>query len=138
MENRIEECKAIVARYFDAMSRGDLAEDFIWSGSDPGGIGVATGLSALKAAIGSFIETFPDFRVRPLEMIGENDKVATHLVCSGHHEGAPLFGVNPTDKYVDGQAYAIYTISDGKVASESFLDDSVGIMTAQGVEVPGA
>jgi predicted ester cyclase len=123
-----------------AINRGDIdafddlcAEDYVWRGVDPEGIGEARGLPAFKEAVRSFLKAMPDLHVEILEMVAEDDAVATHLLERGHHTGSSWLGVEPQGALVEWHAFDIYRIRDGKLAAESFLDDSYTIMKALGI-----
>jgi ketosteroid isomerase-like protein len=63
----LEENKALVRRFLDAFTRGDIdamldmvVDDYVWQGSDPEGIGIARGKAAFRVAVSSFKEALPD------------------------------------------------------------------------------
>jgi predicted ester cyclase len=53
-----------------------------------------------KRWVRPFRGSFPDFRMRILDLIAERDTVVAHLKCSGTHEGDWL-GVAPTGRRFD-------------------------------------
>ncbi len=141
MSEKSEQNKELVRRFMAAINRGDIdafdqlcAQDYVWRGVDPEGIGEAKGLPAFKEAVRSFLRAMPDLKVEIVEMVAEDAAVATHLLESGHHTGEPWLGVEPRGALVEWHAYDIYHVRDGKLATESFLDDSYTIMKALGIK----
>jgi predicted ester cyclase len=57
---------------------------------------------------------FTDIQVEVLDMIAENDKVATRKIITGTHTGA-LFGIAPTGKKITIKVIDVFTVSGGKL-----------------------
>jgi predicted ester cyclase len=72
------------------------------------------GMDHLRRLWPSVKEAFPDFRAEVEQQLTQGDRVATHWVFSGTHQGS-LFGVPPTGKSVRFQNLSIARVVDQKV-----------------------
>ena len=90
--------------------------------------------TAAKRWIGPFRESFPDFEMRIVELIGEGDTVVAHFRCSGTHRGA-WQGIPPTRKrFRDVDEIYIFRINDGKLAGFTAVEDNLARLRQLGFE----
>lgn len=138
---QIEANKKLVREYLAAFTRGDIdaclsmcRDDYVWQGSDPAGIGVASGKEAFREAVSSFKRALPDCAVEILDIVAERDRVAVRFRESGHHTGEPWLGVEPSGVLVEWYPFAIYRVQDGALAEEWFTDDPYQIKKCMGIK----
>ena len=72
------------------------------------------GMDHLRRLWPSVREAIPDFRAEVQQQLTQGDRVASHWIFSGTHQGK-LFGVPPTGKSVRFQNLSIATVIDGQV-----------------------
>jgi steroid delta-isomerase-like uncharacterized protein len=95
----------------------------------------APGPEGFKQVVGMFTESFPDMRIRLLDVIGEGDNVVTRGEWTGTHKG-PFMGVPATGKSVTVKYIDIWRIDNGKAVENWVQMDFLGLMQQLGV-VPG-
>jgi steroid delta-isomerase-like uncharacterized protein len=78
---------------------------------------------------------FPDLHHDILDIVAEGDKVAVRYNIIGTHKGE-LQGIPPTGKEVSFSAMDFITLSDGKVAEEWEIADTMELMRQIGA-IPG-
>jgi predicted ester cyclase len=72
------------------------------------------GMEHLRRLWPSVREAIPDFRAEVQQQLTQGDRVASHWIFSGTHQGK-LFGVPPTGKSVRFQNISIATVVDRQV-----------------------
>lgn len=91
--------------------------------------------TAARRWIGPFRESFPDFEMQIVELIGEEDIVVGHFRCSGTHQGE-WQGIPPTRKrFRDVDEIYIFRISDGKLAQFTAVEDNLTRLRQLGFEL---
>ena len=141
-----ERNKAIVQRYFEARTNGDLdAVDEIFASSfvrhTPSGskLGVP---EDQKRVIREWRMAFPDYRDTIISLVAENDLVVAHVLFSGTHTGMfeyTLKGLgpwSPTGKSIQMWEMFVYRLKSGKIVEVSSLWDRLELIDALGVS-PG-
>ncbi len=80
---------------------------------------------AAKGWIEPFLASFPDARMRVVDLIAEDDKVVGRFKCSGTHRGDWL-GHAPTGRRFEGidEVY-VFRVRDGKIVSAWGLEDTL-------------
>ena len=125
-----EENRALVRRLVEIVNDGDL------SALDE----VATGEMAQTARrwIGSFRESFPDFRMEVVDAIAEADKVVGYFKCSGTHEGE-WRGIPPSGRRFKGvDEIYIFQVQDGKLSTAlAAVEDNLTRMRQLGLSDAG-
>lgn len=97
---------------------------------------VADGEIALAARhwIGPFRDSFPDFRMKIIDLIAEGDKVAAHFRCSGTHLGE-WTGHPPTGRrFQDVDEIYIFRVSNGKLTGATAVEDNLARMRQLGLK----
>ena len=106
---------------------------------NPGNLGVLDDVAEgefAKAAgrwIGPFRNSFPDFRMKIVDLVADGEKVAAHFRCSGTHLGEWM-GHPPTGKrFQDVDEIYIFRVSDGKLTGAFGVEDNVRRMRQLGL-----
>jgi steroid delta-isomerase-like uncharacterized protein len=72
------------------------------------------------------------------DMIAEDDKVVTRWTTRGTHDKGEMLGVPPTGKQIEVTGITVNSISEGKIAADWTVWDSLGLLRQLGaVPVPG-
>ena len=78
-----------------------------------------------KRWVRPFQSAFPDFEMKVVELIAENDTVVAHFKCSGTHRGEWL-GVPATGlRFEDVDEIYIFHVRDGKLVSAFGVEDNL-------------
>ena len=125
----LESNKALVRRaYLVAMNNRDMgvidevfAPDYVvhYPGVPP-----IRGLKDAKAALGAFLDAFPDMQFTIEDQLAEGDKVLTRWVGRGTHSGEyrgfpqAARPIPPTGRPVEFSANDIYLIKNDKIVEE--------------------
>jgi steroid delta-isomerase-like uncharacterized protein len=133
----IESNKATARRiYSEVWSKGDMdaareifKSDYVDHGALPGS---PPGIDGLKELVGTFRSAFPDFHITVEDQIAEDNFVAGRWIMHGTHQGV-LFGIPPTGKEVTVTGISVLRFEDGKVAEDSPIWDTLGMMRQLGV-----
>ena len=138
----IEENKALMRRFYEEISKGNLAVvdeltavDFVdhspfVPGLAPGRQGTLELFTMIRAA-------FPDLRITAEDMVAEGDKVVARVTMSGTHRGE-FMGIAPTGKQITVGIIEILRIAGGKMVEHWNVVDSLGMMQQLGaVPAPG-
>lgn len=139
-----EENKQVVRAIEAAWDGGDLdsldqyfAEEF--DNSQNAIPGLPTGLAGAKMAHQGAMQSFPDRKVEIKEMAAEGDTVAVWTRVTGTNSGGfPLLGVPPNDRPFAIDAVSFYRLRDGKVVSQSGLNDALSLAMQLGAMQPPA
>lgn len=130
-----EENKAVVRRFLEVYSRGDLdgavevlSPDIVVHGFP----GLPPGRVAYKGIGAMFRAAFPDARNIVEDQVAEGDKVATRETFRGTHQG-DFMGIPATGKEVVMRAMTIDRIADGKIVERWIQFDQMGMMQQLGV-----
>lgn len=119
----IEENKAFITRYFDAISgKPKPAETVAEYASE----------EAMKQHVAFFESAFPHYELFADDMIAEGDKVTVCARFRGTHNG-DLMGIAPTGKEVTLPFIIVYQIADGKIAGHTMAIDQMDLMKQLGV-----
>ncbi len=140
-----EENKAIVRRFFEETSRGNLdvldalmSENYVDHNLPPG---LPPGREGQRRLIRSYLQAFPDLRFTIEELIAEGDKVVTRGRYQGTQQGE-LMGIPPTGKQVNVALIDIVRVADGKFVEHWIEADTLGLLQQLGAlptpEAPNA
>ena len=66
----------------------------------------------LKGAIRMIRSAFPDLTVRVAHLIQEGNVLAVRVEMSGHHCGAPIFGIPPAGAAVNIEQFHVIEVTD--------------------------
>ena len=121
-----EQNKRLVERLVEIVNDGDLEsiEE------------VAAGRIAEGARrwVGPFRDSFPDFRMRVVQVIAEEELVVGYFKCSGTHEGE-WRGHAPTGRsFEDIDEIYVFRVEDGKLAAAvAVVEDNLTRLTQLGL-----
>ena len=136
----IEENKALMHRFYEEISKGNLAVVDELIAADvvdhspfvpeqaPGRQGTLALFTMIRAA-------FPDLRVTVEDMAAEGDKVVARGAFSGTHKGE-FMGIAPTGKQITIRVIEIVRIAGGKMVEHWNVVDSLGMMRQLGAVPP--
>jgi steroid delta-isomerase-like uncharacterized protein len=137
-----ENNKAIARRLYEVVSTGNVevldeltTPDIMIHGD--AAFPLVQGREAIKSNIQTFSTAFPDAQLVIEKMFAEADRVVTHIVISGTHQGNWL-GAAATGRVISWTASAIARFADGKLAETWMIQDQLGLMQQLGlVPAPG-
>jgi steroid delta-isomerase-like uncharacterized protein len=96
------------------------------------------GYEGFRRVIGMFRAAFPDLRFESEYMVAEGDRVVSHNVITGTHEG-DFMGVPPTKKKFRATALDVCRFDEaGKISEHWGVFDMFGAMMQLGVIPPPA
>jgi steroid delta-isomerase-like uncharacterized protein len=129
----LEENKAIIRRWFDALNEKDLAilndlaaPDYFDRTRQ------LRGLENLKPLINMVLKAFPDYVNTIEDIIAEGDKVWTRCTVTGTHLGE-YRGLAPTGNKFTMTAIDIWRIVEGKVVEKVGVLDQLDLLKQLGV-----
>ncbi len=121
----VEESKAVVQQFGDAMMRRDLA----FMDAHPG-------LAASKAFFTELGAAFPDVRGEVQTTVAEGEWVASRVMVSGTHQGS-FMGIPATGKHASWEVIQMHRVVDGKIVESYGQADTMSMMQQLGLS-PGA
>jgi predicted ester cyclase len=130
--------------YWNKKDKDNFLADFTDSSeiTAPGGL-VLRGLAGAEMLWEGWQSAFPDNHLALRAIFGTGDQVAVEATFEGTHAGilqAPDGSqVPPTGKHVSVPYVEIYTISNGKIATNHIYFDQVELLTQLGlISAPGS
>ena len=104
-----------LADYLEACNRHDL--DALRSMIDPGVRRAHRpgGVDAWLADLAELYRAFPDWQVRRIQLVIEDDRLAVHLRAGGTHTGS-YRGIAPTGRHANVAEFAFYRLVSGRIA----------------------
>jgi steroid delta-isomerase-like uncharacterized protein len=86
-----------------------------------------------KGWVQPFRSAFPDFAMKVVDLIAEDDRVVAHFKCSGTHHGEWL-GVPATGRrFEDVDEIYIFRVRDGKLVSALGVEDNLTRLRQLGI-----
>jgi len=131
-----EDAKAIVRRFIEeTQARGNLeaidefiAEDCVNHTPPPG---VSPNREGAKQIFAMFRAAFPDHDAVILDMVEEDNTVATYKMFTGTHQGE-FMGIPATGRRVTVRLMDFVRLRDGKIAEHSNVVDVFGLLAQLG------
>lgn len=136
-----EENKAVVRRFNEAFSRGDLDGCEACLAPDvvvhfPGMPGPLN-LPAYRELGAAFLAAFPGLKLEAHELIAEGDMVASRETLTATH-GGPFQGLPATGRHVRNEATTVDRIVNGQIVERWVAFDTLGLMQQLGaIPAPG-
>ena len=102
------------ADYLEACNRHDLdalrllIDPSVRRAHLPGGV------EAWISDLSDLYTAFPDWRVRRIQLVIEEDRIAAHLRSSGTHTGS-FRGIPPTGRHANVAEFAFYRLANGRI-----------------------
>ncbi|HET9405875.1 MAG TPA: ester cyclase [Candidatus Sulfotelmatobacter sp.] len=93
---------------------------------------VARGPEVMREHLSGWLQSFPDLRFSIEQTVVEGDRVASHLVMEGTHEGAWM-GIPPTGKKVQIRMFTIHHVANGKIVEDWVLVETLGMFQQLGI-----
>ncbi|MET0282158.1 MAG: ester cyclase [Steroidobacteraceae bacterium] len=132
---------ARVTTYFEQLSRGDWKTASQLYAPDAKNFGRPVGRAVLARIMEDIVRTFPDVKVRVVEIVARADQVYALCKFSGTHEGVGqlpidgglLVGVPPTHKHFENDVVHIFTFRNGSIINHVGVRDDLAMMTQLGL-----
>ena len=129
--------KALVRNYYERVVNEDRVDElasFIHPNYvDHNSEDAECGPSVVQAHLEGLRASFPDFRLRIEELIGESDLVATRVSASGTHTGV-WQEIQPTGNKIQLRGINIDRIRAGLIVEHWGEADTVGMLGQMGVD----
>lgn len=93
---------------------------------------VPRGPEVMREHISGWLESFPDLRFSIEQTVVEGDRIASHLVMVGSHQGTWM-GIPASGKKVQIRMMTIHRIAGGKIAEDWVLVESLGFFQQLGI-----
>jgi predicted ester cyclase len=121
--------KELVRRLVEAVNRRDLDElDHVAAGEFA---------SAARRWISPFQGSFPDFQMRIVDLVAEDDTVVAHFKCSGTHR-ADWLGIGATNnRFEDVDEVYIFRVENRKLVGATGIEDNLSRMRQLGFRFDG-
>ena len=138
MTDRLEANKALVRRLYDVgFNEGDLdavdelvAPDIVTH--DPIILDAPTGPDSIRSGIEMIRKAFPDFHVEVIDLVAEDDKVASFVLMSGTNTGDYRRG-SATNKRGTMRAFLLWRVAGGRLAESWGMADRFQFLQQLGI-----
>ncbi len=106
MSSSIEENKALIRRFFNAIEGGNLQvlDEIVTEGYDDHLPGQTPGREILKKYFAALRSAFPDLTLPISAIVAEGDRVAVLNSIRGTHKGE-FIGLKPSGRSIDAMAF---------------------------------
>jgi predicted ester cyclase len=122
-----DELREWYAEYLDACNRHDLTELRALIAPDVRRAHLPGGVGAWIADFEALFAAFPDLQWKRINVLGEGDRIASHLRVGGTHRGA-FRGVAPTGRHVNVAEFGMYRIVGGRIAEYAGTGDGADLL----------
>jgi steroid delta-isomerase-like uncharacterized protein len=140
---RITRRKAVenhVRSYFEALANRDLdamaahwREDVV---DDLVALRPLRGTDEIVAFFRELFAAVPDLETTVTRVVAGETQAAVEWRMTGHFTGAPLQGVDPTDRRLDLRGLDLFEVEDGKIVSITAYYDGMGFARQIGLMPP--
>jgi predicted ester cyclase len=89
---------------------------------------------AAKQWVGPFRAAFPDFSMKIVELVAEEEKVAAHFRCSGTHLGEWMGRPPSGRRFQDVDEIYIFRVRNGKLTDATGIEDNLSRMRQLGLD----
>ncbi len=89
---------------------------------------------AAKQWVGPFRAAFPDFSMKIVGLVAEEEKVAAHFRCSGTHLGEWMGRPPSGRRFQDVDEIYIFRVRNGKLTDATGVEDNLSRMRQLGLE----
>ncbi|MEO8715494.1 MAG: ester cyclase [Acetobacteraceae bacterium] len=139
----VEENKALIRRYDDAMNSHDVDASAAFFAPDATNHGHPVGREGFRTVFTDIFATFPDLNGTIDELVAEGDVVVSRHTTTATHSGTPIVrnvhnmkGIPPTGKPVIMKSIHIWHIKDGLITSHMAARDDLETMQQIGLWPP--
>jgi predicted ester cyclase len=84
--------------------------------------------------VGPFRAAFPDFSMKIVELVAEEEKVAAHFRCSGTHLGEWMGRPPSGRRFQDVNEIYIFRVRNGKLTDATGIEDNLSRMRQLGLD----
>ena len=111
------------ADYLEACNRHDL--DTLRSLIDPAvrRAHLPGGVDAWLSDLAELYSAFPDWQVRRIQLVIEEDRIAAHLRVGGTHTST-FRGIPPTGRHANVAEFGFYRLANGRIAEYTGSTDT--------------
>jgi len=129
MSSQIEENKALIRRFFNAIESGNLQvlDEIVAEGYDDHLAGQSPGRETLKKYFAGLRAAFPDLTLPIAAILAEGDRVAVLNSVRGTHKG-DFIGLKATGRSIDAMAFQLYRVENGQLAEHWEVADYALLM----------
>lgn len=115
------------ADYLEACNRHDL--DAIRSFVDPQvrRAHLPGGADAWMSDVAEVLDAFPDWQVRRIQLVVEDDRIAAHVRASGTHTG-PFRGIRATRRHVNVAEFGFLRLAQGRIVEFAGTTDHAALL----------
>src|SRR5258706_3146459 len=119
MSSQIEENKALIRRFFNAIESGNLQvlDEIVAEGYDDHLAGQSPGRETVKKYFAGLRSAFPDLALPISAILAEGDRVAVLNSVRGTHKGE-FIGLGPTGRRIDAIAFQLYLIENERLPAQ--------------------
>ena len=89
---------------------------------------------AARQWVGPFRAAFPDFSMKIVELVAEEEKVAAHFRCSGTHLGEWMGRPPSGRRFQDVDEIYIFRVRNGKLTDATGVEDNLSRMRQLGLD----
>jgi predicted ester cyclase len=89
---------------------------------------------AAKQWVGPFRAAFPDFSMKIVDLVAEEEKVAAHFRCSGTHLGEWMGRPPSGRRFQDVDEIYIFRVRNGKLTDATGVEDNLSRMRQLGLD----
>jgi len=129
MSSSIEENKALIRRFFNAIESGSLhvLDEIVAEDYDDHLAGQTPGRESVKKYFAGLRSAFSDLTLPISAIVAEDDCVAVLNSVRGTHNGE-FIGLEPTGRRIDAMAFQLYRIENGQLAEHWEVADYALLM----------
>lgn len=106
------------------------ATDF--SGSDVCQVKPQLGRAALRRTLSECLKAFPDFKLREIETVDQDSRLAVRWIARGTHQGT-VMRIPPTGRAVSFCGTSFLTLRNGKIKRAITVWDVAGMLRSIGL-----
>ena len=129
MSSSIEENKALIRRFFNAIESGSLhvLDEIVAEDYDDHLAGQTPGRESVKKYFAGLRSAFSDLTLPISAIVAEDDCVAVLNSVRGMHNGE-FIGLEPTGRRIDAMAFQLYRIENGQLAEHWEVADFMTLL----------
>ncbi len=142
-----EQNKTVFEKIHQAMERDGLTAHADFFAEQTINHGIPATREMIRAVLQDISDTFPDARMKPINMVAEGEWVVGRYTFSGTHTGVGrhpfvhgglLTSVPPTGKSVCVQHIHMFRLKDGQIVEHWANRDDIEMMRQLGLHPPAA
>ena len=129
MSSAIEENKALIRRFFNAIESGNLQvlDEIVAEDYDDHLAGQTPGRETVKKYFAGLRSAFSDLTLPISAIVAEGDCIAVLNSVRGTHKGE-FIGLKPTGRRIDTMTFQLYRIENGQLAEHWEVADYAQLM----------